>query len=119
MEGGHQIYLDNTNIRPDLWGDYLESAKEFGYTVRILTPTNKLLFYEVRGKDRHDQQLAHVIGIRTRGSKIIPANKIEEMEKLFTHTLSWILPNKSKCGTDPEKWLQASKSWAPPVMRRR
>ncbi len=119
MEGGHQVYLDNTNIRPDLWGPYLELAKEFGYSVRILCPTNKLLFYEVRGKDRQDLQLAHVIGVRSRGSKIIPTPKIQEMERLFTHTLSWILPSKSKCGTDPDKWLQAIQTWALPVVRRR
>ncbi len=119
MEGGHQVYLDNTNLRLDLWKDYLNLAKEFGYSVRILTPSNKLLFYELRGKERQDQQLNHVIAIRSTGSKIIPADKIREMESLFTYTMSVILPNKSRCGTDPDKWLQIAESWTPPTIRRR
>jgi predicted kinase len=119
MEGGHQVYLDNTNLRPDHWVDYLNLAKEFGYTVRMLTPTNKLLFYEVRGKDRQDQQLSHVVAVRSTGSKVIPADKIREMESLFMNTMSTILPAKSRCGSDPDKWLQVAESWVPPRTIRR
>ncbi len=119
MEGGHQVYLDNTNLRPDQWVDYLYLAKEFGYSVRILTPTNKLLFYEVKGKDRQDLQLAHVVTVRSTGAKVIPTDKIREMESLFMNTMSTILSSKSRCGSDPDKWLQVAQSWVPPRTVRR
>lgn len=105
MENDHQVILDNTNLNMDHWIPYLELAKEFGYTIRICVPSKKLLFYDVKGKDRSELQLAYLIQVRSKGSKIIPESTMRTFDKMFLNTLSVINTNKSSCGSDPHKWL--------------
>lgn len=106
MENGHQIYLDNTNLKPEHWVSYLEIARNFGYTVRFLTPSNKLLFYNIEGVNHFDAQLEYLIRIRSHSSRMIPEKTIRNMYSQYMAVYKIIKNNKLLCGTNPNKWLQ-------------
>ncbi len=113
MEKGHEIYLDNTNLRPEFWVDYLRLAQTHGYKVKIVIPTNKLLYYEASGKNTFDQQLAHLKTVRCSGSRRIPEHAMNTMYSQFVSTINFVGLNKGSCGTDPSRWLAVCSRYRP------
>ncbi len=117
MEKGYEIYLDNTNVRPELWISYLEMAQHHGYKVNIVIPTNKLLYYEASGRNTFETQFTYLKTIRCSGTKRIPEHSMTIMNTQCSGAISFVAMNKGTCGTDPTMWITACSRYTPPNTR--
>jgi predicted kinase len=102
MMAGMDIIQSNTNLDLRSIKPYLELAKLYKYTVRLILPKYDLLHYAIIDMSR-PAQLAALVNARSQGDKRVPFNVIQRMVTQYD-TLYPIL-SKMASETDPVKLL--------------
>lgn len=106
MGRGQTIYLDNTNLQPGFWIQYLELAIQYGYKVQFVLPTHLYFHYEnPEVPQEREAQIDFMCKVRSKGEKVVPADVIKRMERDFNTVKVLIEENMTECADDPVMWL--------------
>jgi len=97
------LIQSNTNLHPPHMINYLEIAKKFGYRVRIILPSNDLLYYPHNFNSA--EQIETMVKVRSVGPKIIPADTIRKMCDDFLKTKKFVEQYKNE-NEDPLVWIE-------------